>query len=157
MPLRKKKDKEATEFQKEMARTEELRPQSPDEAMMSQYINSLGRSVYTILDEEVIKLLAKHNLEFLVPLLSHLNRMTKIGKEDVVLDRLDIEYIFLRAKCMMKEDDYDEQKAALLETLEYFAMHIPTDSFEGFKAELLAYTFKVIRTELEEKKTKGLF
>jgi len=161
MPLRKKKDEKAMDFQKEIVLTEEQRQGMP---MTEEYVNSLGRSVYSIIDPEVMALLNPMNangkpiesdLRQLIPALSHLNRMTQIGKDDVELDRLDLEYIFLRMKCTMNESDYTTGKAGLIESLQFYANHIPTDACDGFKAKLLAYTMKIIRTELEEKKTKG--
>ena len=153
MRLRGGKDKEAMDMQRDLALSEASRPQSQ---YMEEYVNSLGRSVYSIIDPDVAKLLKKHKLESLIPALSHLNRMTQIHKDDVEIDRLDLEYIFLRLKCTMKEHEYSTEQAQVIETLKFFAMHIPTDSFEGFKAKLLAYTMKIIKTELEEKKTKGI-
>ena len=153
MRLRGGKDKDAMDIQKEVALSELHRQGTP---MTEDYMNSLGRSVYSIIDPAVQELLIDKKLESLIPALSHLNRMTQIHKDDVVLDRLDYEYMFLRMKCSMDEKDYDVEQAQLMESLQFYAMHIPTDAFEGFKAKILAYTMKVIKTELEEKKTKGI-
>jgi len=161
-PFKGKKDEKAMDYQKEVVLTEQNRQGMP---MTEEYVNSLGRSVYSIIDPEVMALLnpidangkpIESDLRQLIPALSHLNRMTQINKLDVELDRLDLEYIFLRMKCSMNEEDYDTEKAGLIESLQFYANHIPTDAFEGFKAKLLAYQMKIIRTELEEKKTKGL-
>lgn len=162
MQLRSKKNEKAMDRQHETALTERNRPESP---MTEDYVNSLGRSVYSIIDPEVASILnpmdenghpIESELRSLIPALSHLNRMTQINKLDVELDRLDLEFIFLRMKCSMDEKDYDTDKAELIESLQFYAHHIPTDAFEGFKAKLLAYQMKIIRTELEEKKTKGI-
>lgn len=164
--LRGKKDEKAMEHQHETAMAERSRPESMP--MTEDYVNSLGRSVYSIIDPEVMAILnpidAKgklidSELRSLIPALSHLNRMTQIGKDDVVLDRLDLEYIFYLLKVLSNEDgtiDKASAKTILKESLKFYANHIPTDAYEGFKAKLLAYQMKIIRTELEEKKTKGI-
>ena len=100
MPLRSKRDQEAMDKQHEVAMAELARPEQ-GMPMTEDYVNSLGRSVYSIIDPEVLGLLTKNKMEFLMPLISHLNRMTNINKLDVELDRLDIEYNFLRLKCTM--------------------------------------------------------
>jgi len=154
-PLRSKKDEKAMDYQKESAHIEHSRQDS--DAYHERYVSSLGRSVYTIIDPEVTRILTdpKYKLQVLIPLLSHLNRLTQIGKDDVVLDRIKIRRMFLRIRITMKKSDYSVELSALLKSLEFFALHMTADSYEGFKAKLLAYEMKIIRTELEEKKTKG--
>lgn len=145
-----KKEKEM-DFKKGLVLTEQSR-----QTLTPEYVDSLGRSVYMIYDEEVIKLLEENDLNHLIPALSFLNRVTSEGKQSVEIDMLDLEAIFLKEKILMEEETYEEKTCKLLDTLQFFANHIPTDAFEGFKAKLLAYQMKVIRTELEEKKKRGI-
>lgn len=120
------------------------------------YAKWLGSSVYSILDPETIQLLRDEDMEDLIPALSHLNRMTTQTKDEIAMDNLDLEYIFMRKKAIENEADYEEKRGSLLETLLFFARHIPTDTLDGFKAKLQAYQVKIIRTQLEEvQKKKG--
>jgi len=148
MLTRRKKDEKATEYQENVVLAEQNRPGPSEE----DYSKWLGRSVHSIRDQELVNLLILNDLEHLIPLVSHLNRLTKITEKDVELDRLNIEYIFLREECLMLEDNYQSGTAGLIKSLKFFADHIPTDSKDGFKAELLAYQMKIIRTELQEKR-----
>lgn len=152
--LRGKKDEKARDLQHETAMAERSRPEGP---MTEEYVNSLGRSVYSIIDPEVLNLLQTNKLEFFIPLLSHLNRMTKLSKQDVELAKLDLEANFLMFEALRDEGSYNTKQALLVEGIQFFANFILTDSYEGFKAKILAYQMKIIRTELEEKKTKGIF
>lgn len=156
LPFTSKKDEKAMDRQHETAMAERARPDS--DAYQEKYVSSLGRSVYTIIDPEVIQIITdeKYKLRALIPLLSHLNRLTQIGKDDVVIDRIKIRRMFLRIRITMKKSDYSVELSELLKSLEFFALHMTADSYEGFKAKLLAYEMKIIRTELEEKKTKGM-
>lgn len=148
--IRKKKDKEADEFQKNLIYSEQAKGPT-----MEDYNKWLGASLHSIIDTKVVELLETKDMEDLWPALSHLNRLTKIGKDDVVLDRLDLQFIFLRKKCVTDETEYEEKKGSLLRSLEFFANHIPSDAFEGFKAEIQAYQVKVLKTQIEEKKKRG--
>lgn len=153
-PLRGKKDEKAMDLQHEEAMAERSRPEGP---MTDEYVNSLGRSVYSIIDPEVLAAIQKNKLDSFLPLLSHLNRMTQLTKQDVDLAKLDLEANFLMFEALRDEGKYNTKQALLVENLQFFANFMLTDSFEGFKAKILAYQMKIIRTELEEKKTKGWF
>ena len=159
--LRGKKDKEAMDHQKNVVYAEESRTRNP---MTEDYVSSLGRSVYSIIDPEVVEIIKKivegekfNDLAWLVPAISHLNRMTQItNKTDLEIVKLDYDALFLEYEALRNEGDYDVQKALLTDALQIFANFIPADAWDGFKAKLLSYQMKIIRTELEEKKTKGL-
>lgn len=150
LSIRKKKDKHAEEFQENLIYADHAKGPT-----MEDYHKWLGASLHSIIDSKVVELLEDKDMEDLYPALSHLNRLTKIGKEDVVLDRLDLQFIFLRKKCVTNEADYEEKQGSLLRSLEFFANHIPSDAFEGFKAEIQAYQVKVLKTQIEEKKKRG--
>lgn len=153
VPGTSKKDPKAKEFQESIAIAETARP-TP---MKEEYIQSLGRSVYSIISPEVIKLLQDEKLTFLIPMLDHLNRMTSISKVDVEIDVLDIEAMFYKIQILTDERQYNKSQRHLLDSLLFFTRHIPSDSYDGFKAKLMTVAQKLIRTEIEEKKTKGLF
>jgi len=155
MGILKKKDVEAMDFQKGVTIAEQRRPGAP---LTEDYVNSLGRSVYSIIDPEVISEVTKRGskLKWIVPAISHLNRMTNLSKTDVEILKLDLDALFYEYEALREEGEYDTKEALLTSALQIFSNIIPADSFQGFKAKLLAYQMKVIRTELEEKKTKGI-
>jgi len=139
------KNKEAEEFKRNMALTTAM-PSQED------YTKWLGPNVYSIIDDKIVALLVDEDMEFMLPLLSHLNRMTQLNKDDVKMARYDLEASFLMFEALRDEGDYNAKRAMLTENLQFFANFILTDSFEGFKAKIMAYQMKISRFEFEDKK-----
>lgn len=151
-----KKDDKEEQFATDMALTEHSRP------MADEMINSLGRSVYMVMDPDVQAILnnpekTNPQLQALLPAFSHLNRTTKIGKTQAELLTLDYEYLSLIHKLNMNEDEYENVGWALLESLKIFASGIISDALDGFKARVITEQIKIIRTELQKQKKKGIF
>jgi len=155
---KKRKDQDEEEFKKEVALTElggEMPPQSV--GLTQDYIYSLGRSVYMIMDPEVnLVLNKKPYLKTLIPAFSHLNRISRIGKQEADLLELDYEFLMLIHKLNMNEDEYENKGWAELESLKLFARHMIHDSFGGWKGNLLTEQVKIIKAELEKPKKKRL-
>jgi len=156
---RNKKEDKDEEFQRDLALTEQSRqPTTPED-----YLYSLGRSVYMIMDPEVGAILNPVDgngnpkpsvFRSLIPAFSHLNRTTKIGNKEAELLMLDYEYLSLIHKLNMEEDQYENEGWALLESLKIFARGIINDAREGFKARIATEQIKIIRTETEKKKRR---
>ena len=161
---KKRKEEEKKHYQQESAIAEQSRPQGPDS---QDAYNSLGRSVYMVMDPEVGAILDPRDtngkpkpslLRSLIPAFSHLNRVTKIGKLQAELLDLDYEALILITKMNMTEDEYESEGWRTLEALRIFAQSIVSDSFGGFKADIVTTQLKTIRTELaQEKKRRGPF
>lgn len=158
--LRKKKDDKTEEFKRDMTLTEQQR-QTP---MTEDYVYSLGRSVYMIMDPEVTAMLnptddngkpKPSQFRSLIPAFSHLNRLSNIDKQQKELLTLDYEFLILIHKLNMNEDQYESVGWAELESLKIFAQNMVSDSFHGWKGKLVTEQIKIIRAELEKKK-KGL-
>lgn len=152
----KKKEEEEEQYKREMALADQSRQSMP---MTEDYIASLGRSVYMVMDPEVTALLnnpRKSYLKTLIPAFSHLNRVSRIGKTEAEILELDYEFLMLIHKINMSEDEYESKGWAELEALKIYARHIIHDSFGGWKGNLVTEQIKTIRTELEKTKKKRL-
>lgn len=160
---RDKKKDEDEEYMQNLALTEQGRQTLPEDQLAS-----LGRSVYMIMDPEVTAILnpvdAKGRIiddpklsqfRSLIPAFSHLNRTTNIDKRDATLLMLDYEYLDIIHTLNMKEDNYENEGWALLESLKIFARNIVADSFHGWKGRIMTEQIKIIKTEIEKKK-KGI-
>lgn len=147
-----RKKKEDTEFQMGIAHAEAARP-TP--GLTEDYLRSLGRTAYMLMDSEVSGILnddKNPNFKSLIPAFSHLNRTTNIGNKEAELLMLDYEYINIIHTLNMKEDLYENDGWATLESLKIFARNIIADAYKGWKGKILTEQIKVIRTELEKKK-----
>lgn len=159
----KKKQKEAAiEYSREQGLADSYRG-SGGLPLTEDYIASLGRSVYMVMDPEVTALInpvdKKGNpietpLRSLLPAFSHLNRVSRIGKREAEILALRYRILLLMHKIDMTEDEYENEGGALLDSLEIFATHMIHDSFDGWKGNLVTEQIKTIRTELGEKKQK---
>ena len=153
---RKKKPDRDEEYAQAAALTEQGR----HETTPQEYLQSLGRSVYMVMDPDVSSIFndeEKVQFQALLPAFSHLNRTTNIGKKEAELLELDYEYLTLIHKLNMNEDEYETTGWALLESLKIFAKGIISDAFHGWKGRLVTEQIKIIRTELEKKKKRTLF
>lgn len=150
----KKKEEEEKHFKAEMALAEQQRQGMP---LTEDYIASLGRSVYMVMDPEVTKILNENDqLKSLIPAFSHLNRVSRIGKGEAELLEFDYEYMFLLHTLTMNEDEYETKEAERIEALKLHSRFIIHDSFGGWKGNLVTEQIKTIRTELEKTKKKRL-
>lgn len=154
---RKKKEDKDEEFMRDQALADTARGGSP---LPEDYVYSLGRSVYMIMDPEVSEMLkddGNPQLKSLIPAFSHLNRTTAIGEKEARLLLLQYEYIGLIHTLNMDEDEYENKGWALLEALEIFARNIVADARHGWKGRLVTEQIKIIKTEIEKKKKGGIF
>ena len=143
----KKEPDKDEQFARDMTGIEESRPA----VMPEEYINSLGRSVFMIMDPDVIALLTDEEK----PAFSHLNRVTNIGQKEAGLQMLDYEFLSLVDKMNTNEDEYEDKGWKKSLSKRIFARGIINDAFKGFKAKIVTEQIKVIRTQVEKKK-KGL-
>jgi len=151
---KKKKEEEEKHFKGEMALAEQQRQGMP---LTEDYIASLGRSVYMVMDPEVTNILNENDqLKSLIPAFSHLNRVSRIGKGEAELLEFDYEYMFLLHTLTMNEDEYETKEAERIEALKLHSRFIIHDSFGGWKGNLVTEQIKTIRTELEKTKKKRL-
>ena len=161
---KKKKEEETRQYKQEMALAEESGPHMPGQ---TDAYASLGRSVYMVMDPESLAFLnpvdqngkpLPSKFRPLMPAFSHLNRLTKTGKLQAELLELDYEELGLITKMNMTEDEYESEGWLTLKSLGIFAQSIISDSFAGFKADIVTNQLKTIRTELAEiKKKRGPF
>lgn len=159
---KKKKKEEEMDFRKEQSLAEQYRG-GGGMPLTEDYIASLGRSVYMVMDPEVTAILNPIDekgkpipspFRSLVPAFSHLNRVSRIGKNEAEILQLRYRKLMLLHKINMTEDEYESEGGALLESLEIFATHMIHDSFDGWKGNLVTEQIKTIRTELGEQKKK---
>jgi len=152
---KKKKEEEEAQFKRDVVISEQQRPQQTP--MTEDYIASLGRSVYMVMDPEVTNILSENaQLKSLIPAFSHLNRVSRIGKGEAELLEFDYEYMFLLHTLTMNEDEYETKEAERIEALKLHSRFIIHDSFGGWKGNLVTEQIKTIRTELEKTKKKRL-
>jgi hypothetical protein len=143
------------EFQRELAAGEQHPP--PGQMLTEDYVNSLGRSVYMVMDPDVMKILNDDDqLKTLIPAASHLNRLTKKDRGAMQLDMLDYEFLLMIHKLNMKEDEYETSGWAKLQAFIPFFRNLVYDSVDGFKAKVVTEQIKVIKAELEKKRKKVL-
>lgn len=153
---RKKRPDKDQEFAETVTLAEQTRPETTPQ----EYLHSLGRSVYMVMDPEVFSILNdedKKQFRALIPAFSHLMRTTNIGTKEAELLELDYEYLTLIHKLNMNEDEYETVGWALLESLKIYARGIISDAFHGWKGRLVTEQIKIVRTELEKKKKRTLF
>lgn len=147
--------KEDEEFQRELAAGEQHPP--PGQMLTEDYVNSLGRSVYMVMDPDVMKILSEdEQLRTLIPAVSHLNRLTKKDQNAMRLDMLDYEFLLMIHKLNMNEDEYETTGWAKLQAFVPFFRNLVYDSVDGFKAKVVTEQIKVIKAELEKKRRKVL-
>ena len=151
----KEQEKEDEQFQKELAAGEQHPP--PGQMLSEDYVNSLGRSVYMVMDPDVISLLAEYpQLKSFRIAISHLNRLTRKDKKAMELDTLDADYQVLIHKINVNEDDYENSLWAILEALRQFMRNANCDNIDGFKARIVTEQIKIVKAELEKKQKKVL-
>lgn len=143
----KKPPDEDEQLQREMIVTGESRPA----VMPEEYVASLGRSVFMIMDPDVTKLLDEEEM----PAFSHLNRVTNIGQKEADLQMLDYEFLSLVDKMNSNEDEYEDKGWKKSLSKRIFARSIINDAFHGWKGKIVTEQIKVIRTQIDKKK-KGL-
>jgi len=132
----------------------------PEAPLTKEYVESLGRSVFMIMDPEVITMLVNdRQLKNLLPAFSHLNRVTNIGKgregaREAELLFLKYKILLIRHKLAMTEDQYEKMGWETLESLEIFARSIISDAREGWKGRLVTEQLKKVTVELEKVKKR---
>jgi len=153
---RDKEEKKADEeFQKELAAGEQHPP--PGTMLPEDYVNSLGRSVYMVMDPDVIAILAEYpQLKSFRIAISHLNRLTRKDKMAMQLDTLDADYLVLINKINSNEDDYENSLWGIYEALRMFMRNANCDNIDGFKARIVTEQIKIVKAELEKKQRKVL-
>jgi hypothetical protein len=143
------------EFQKELVAGEQHPP--PEQMLTEDYVNSLGRSVYMVMDPDVIAILAEYpQLKSFRIAISHLNRLTRKDKTAMELDTLDADYLILINKINSYEDDYENNLWGIYEALRMFMRNANCDNIDGFKARIVTEQIKIVKAELEKKQKKVL-
>lgn len=151
----KDQEKADEEFQKQVA-DGELHP-PPGQMLSEDYVNSLGRSVYMVMDPDVMRLIDETpQLKSFRIAISHLNRLTKKDKTAMQLDTLDADYLVLINKINANEDDYENGLWAIYEALRMFMRNANCDNIDGFKARIVTEQIKIAKVELEKPKKKVL-
>ena len=151
-----KEEKKADEeFQKELAISEQHPP--PGQMLSEDYVNSLGRSVYMVMDPDVMQIIGEvPQLKSFRIATSHLNRLTRKDKAAMMLDTLDADYLVLINKINANEDDYENGLWAIYEALRMFMRNANCDNIDGFKARIVTEQIKIVKAELEKPKRKVL-
>lgn len=128
---------------------------------LEEYQNSLGRTVYMIMDSDVTAFLAgKINdkgeaegpLADMLPAFSHMNRLTKITKHEAELLKLQYDYLVMRKRMSIPEHMYDSQLGGALEALRIYAANMVNDNIDGFKAKIATEQIKRVDVGLIKKK-----
>jgi hypothetical protein len=147
--------REDEQFQKDLVAGEQHPP--PGQMLTEDYVNSLGRSVYMVMDPDVLAILAKYpELKGLRIMASHLNRLTKKDKKCLELDRLDTDYQILIHKINCDEDEFESGLWAVLEAFRHFLRTSNYDNIDGFKARIVTEQIKIVKAELEKVRKKVL-
>jgi hypothetical protein len=150
------KDKERSEDLKGGIIINETAP-GPQQILTEDYVNSLGRSVYMVMDPDVMQILHDdEQLKTLIPAASHLNRLTNKDRKATELDMLDYEFLLMIHKLNMNEDDYESAGWAKLQAFIPFFRNLVYDSVGGFKAHMVTEQIKIIKAEIEKQKKKVL-
>lgn len=149
------KKEQDDDFHKDLVINEQNPP--PGSVVPEDYVYSLGRSVYMVLDPDVMEVLKQDpKLQTLIPAASHLNRLTRKDRKAMELDMLDYEFLLQIHKLNMNEDDYETTGWAKLQAFVPFFRNIVYDSVDGFKARVVTEQIKVVKAELEKKKKRVL-
>jgi hypothetical protein len=147
--------REDEQFQKDLVAGEQHPP--PGQMLTEDYVNSLGRSVYMVMDPDVLAILAEYpQLKSFRIAVSHLNRLTRKDKNAMALDTLDNDYQVLIHKINANEDDYENSLWAVYEALRQFMRNASYDNVDGFKARIVTEQIKIVKAELEKKQKKVL-
>jgi hypothetical protein len=147
----KEQEKADEEFAKELAAGEQHPP--PGQMLPEDYVNSLGRSVYMVMDPDVMQIIdSDPQLKSFRIAISHLNRLTKKDKTSMQLDTLDADYLVLINKINSNEDDYENRLWAIYEALRMFMRNANCDNIDGFKARIVTEQIKIVKAEIEKKK-----
>jgi len=146
-----RRGKKEPDEDEQLARDIIVSEESQPAVMTEEYINSLGRSVFMIMDPDVTRLLDDEEK----PAFSHLNRVTNIGQKEADLQMLDYEFLSLVDKMNSNEDEYEDKGWKKSLSKRIFARSIINDAFNGWKGKIVTEQIKVIRTQIEKKK-KGL-
>lgn len=146
---KKRKREQAEQRKHELALTEEQQPESP--VMTEDYVASLGRSVYMIMDPDVTNLLTPEER----PAYSHLNRVTRINEKEARLQMLDYEFLAIVDKLNTRRDKYQAKGWKRSLSLRIYARSIVWDAYQGWKGTIV--TEQIKRVAIETEKKKGRF
>jgi len=151
--------KEDEQFQKDLVAGEQHPP--PGQILTEDYVNSLGRSVYMVMDPDVCRLVDEvikvyPELAGIRIMISHLNRLTKINLKELKLAMLVLERDLLLVKMHCKESTYNAGLWLVLHALIDFCRKIQYDSVDGFKARIVTEQIKIVKAELEKIRKKVL-
>jgi hypothetical protein len=151
----KEQEKADEDFQKELAAGEQHPP--PGTMLPEDYVNSLGRSVYMVMDPDVMRIIDETpQLKSFRIATSHLNRLTRKDKNAMMLDTLDADYLVLINKINSNEDVYENSLWGIYEALRMFMRNANCDNIDGFKARIVTEQIKIVKAELERPKKKVL-
>jgi hypothetical protein len=120
------------------------------------YINTIGKVGYLLLDEQLITFLAENEfLNPLIALLSPVNSTSNLSKFEADLKRLRIENFFTMLKLTMPPEMYEKNGMEWLESLRLYSFDRVSDAENGWKGHIATEHVKVILSGESKKNGVG--
>lgn len=133
------------------------------EGYSEQMMRSLAQSRAMFSDPDIFEMVKDDdNLRPLLPLCSHLIRVTNFGKgkegmrEKRMFD-LNVDYAVAINEMRMNEDEYETQGWTATESLKVWIKTAGNDAMDGWKARMTSEFRKIVRAEITKPQKKGLF
>jgi len=106
-------------------------------------------------DEKVLEIVeGDDDLRDLIPILSRLNRTTRISRDEYELLSLEVDLIFEMKMAAMNEDKFEMKHWAKLQALRFYIQMALRDAVDGWRGRLITERHRRISIRREEPEVK---